>query len=109
MSSTFKLRSRSTTPPPLPSQPLLWEAALEHGAHWSGIVRRGTSLRVTALEAGANVAAMLYNYESLLERYNMADTLKAQHTAYLTAGVDGFFTDQADIGVLARDQFVAAH
>jgi urea carboxylase-associated protein 2 len=86
MSSTFKLRSRSTTPPPLPSQPLLWEEALEHGAHWSGIVRRGTSLRVTALEAGANVAAMLYNYESLLERYNMADTLKAQHTAYLTAG-----------------------
>ena len=30
-------------------------------------------------------------------------------TAYLKAGVDGFFTDQADIGVLARDRFVAAH
>ena len=29
---------------------------------------------------------MLYNYESLFERYNMADTLKAQHTAFLTAG-----------------------
>ena len=29
---------------------------------------------------------MLYNHESLLERYNMADTLKAQHVAFLTAG-----------------------
>ena len=28
----------------------------------------------------------MYNYESLPERYNMADTLKAQHTAFLTAG-----------------------
>jgi len=67
-------------------QPLLWEESLEQGAHWSGILRRGTTLRLTALEAGANVAAMLYNYECLLERYNMADTLKAQHTAFLTAG-----------------------
>ncbi len=68
------------------SQPLLWEEALAGGAHWSGVLRRGASLRLTALEGGANVAAMLYNYECLLERYNMADTLKAQHTAYLTAG-----------------------
>lgn len=30
-------------------------------------------------------------------------------TAYLESGIDGFFTDQADIGVLARDQFDAAH
>jgi urea carboxylase-associated protein 2 len=64
----------------------LWLQTLQQGEHWSGILRRGTSLRLEALEAGANVAAMLYNYESLLERYNMADTLKAQHTAYLTAG-----------------------
>jgi hypothetical protein len=67
-------------------QPLLWEQALAPGEHWSGVIRRGTTLRITALEAGANVAAMLYNYECLLERYNMADTLKAQHTAFLTAG-----------------------
>ena len=71
---------------PLPPAPPLWEDTLAPGAHWSGVLRRGTSLRITALEAGANVAAMLYNYESLLERYNMADTLKAQHMAFLTAG-----------------------
>jgi urea carboxylase-associated protein 2 len=65
--------------------PALWTRTLEPGEHWSGILRRGTSLRLTALEERANVAAMMYNYESLLERYNMADTLKAQHTAYLTS------------------------
>jgi hypothetical protein len=44
------------------------------------------SLRLTALEAGANVSALLYNFELLSERYCMADTLKAQHTAFLTKG-----------------------
>ncbi len=29
-------------------------------------------------------------------------------TAYLNTGIDGFFTDQADIGVLTRNSFVAA-
>ncbi len=56
------------------------------GAHWSGVARRGTTLRLTDLEGGANVAALFYNYEEKLERYNMADTLKAQHTAFLTKG-----------------------
>jgi uncharacterized protein len=65
---------------------LLWEESLRHGAHWSGVARRGVKLRLTALEGGANVAALFYNFEERLERYNMADTLKAQHTAYLTKG-----------------------
>lgn len=64
----------------------LWSATLQPGEHWSAVLRRGVCLRLTALAAGANVAAMLYNYECPVERYNMADTLKAQHTAYLTTG-----------------------
>ena len=64
----------------------LWSETLKPGEHWSGILRRGTSLRITALEPRANVAALMYNYESLPERYNLADTLKAQHTAFLTVG-----------------------
>jgi uncharacterized protein len=64
----------------------LWEEHLREGSHWSGVVRRGTTLRLTDVEGGANVAALFYNYEDRLERYNMADTLKAQHTAYLTKG-----------------------
>jgi hypothetical protein len=38
------------------------------------------------LEGGANVVALFFNAQQPLERYNMADTLKAQHTAFLTAG-----------------------
>jgi urea carboxylase-associated protein 2 len=64
----------------------LWELELRGDSHWSGVLRRGVSLRLTALAGDANVAALFYNHEQPLERYNMADTLKAQHTAFLTAG-----------------------
>jgi urea carboxylase-associated protein 2 len=65
---------------------LLWQEQIPGGAHWSGVIRRGNSLRVTAREAGANVSMLFYNYEQLAERYNMADTLKGQHSAFLTQG-----------------------
>lgn len=65
---------------------VLWREAVPGGAHWSGILRRGISLRVTDTAGGANVSMLFYNLENLLERYNMADTLKGQHTAHLTAG-----------------------
>ena len=70
----------------LPAIEVLWEERLLGGSHWSGVLRRGRSLRITALGAGANVAALFYSREQPNERYNMADTLKAQHTAHLTAG-----------------------
>lgn len=65
---------------------MLWEELVAAGAHWSGLLRRGTTLRLTDVAGGANVSALLFNYDDRLERYNMPDTLKAQHTAYLTAG-----------------------
>src|SRR4051812_6854346 len=66
--------------------PLLWEEDIPGGSHWSGVLRRGVSLRLIALDDDANVAALFYSREQPLERYNMADTLKAQHTAHLTTG-----------------------
>jgi urea carboxylase-associated protein 2 len=54
--------------------------------HWSVELRRAYGLRLTDVEGGANCAALFYNAHHHLERYNMADTLKAQHTAYLTRG-----------------------
>ncbi|MCC6916589.1 urea amidolyase associated protein UAAP1 [Nitrosomonas sp.] len=64
----------------------LWKTHIPGGCHWSGIVRRGTTLRLTDVTGGANAAVLLYNREEKLERYNMADTLKTQHTFYLTRG-----------------------
>lgn len=66
--------------------PTLWEEFVPAGAHWSGLVRRGRILRITDLVGGANVPALFYSHANPLERYNMADTLKAQHTAFLTSG-----------------------
>ena len=65
---------------------VLWEEIIPGGTHWSGLIRRGTSLRFTDLDGGANLSALFYNAEEKLERYNMPDTLKAQHTAFLTTG-----------------------
>ncbi|HYO84353.1 MAG TPA: urea amidolyase associated protein UAAP1 [Bryobacteraceae bacterium] len=65
---------------------LLWEERIEGGATWSHILRRGTALRIIDREGGANVGAILYNADNATERYNMPDTLKAQHVARLTAG-----------------------
>jgi uncharacterized protein len=64
----------------------LWEEIIPGGTHWSGLIRRGTALRITDMEGSANLSALFYNPEDKLERYNMPDTLKAQHTAFLTKG-----------------------
>ena len=74
------------TTPMTDSPTPLWEESILGGAHWSGVLRRGATLRLTALGDDANVAALFYSREQPLERYNMADTLKAQHTAMLTTG-----------------------
>ena len=75
-----------TVPAAEPPGPVLWEDLIPAGCHWSGVIRRGVTLRLTDVEGGANCAALLYNFEHPAERYNMPDTLKAQHTAFLTSG-----------------------
>jgi len=54
--------------------------------NWSFVIRRGFALRLTDRRGGANCSVLMYNANEKLERYNMADTLKAQHTAFLTKG-----------------------
>ncbi|HBL86295.1 MAG TPA: urea carboxylase, partial [Alcanivorax sp.] len=49
-------------------------------------MRRGTALRLTDVEGGANVGMLFYNPEEKLERYNAPDSLKGQHTFKLTRG-----------------------
>jgi urea carboxylase-associated protein 2 len=62
----------------------LWEECVQPGASWSLNLKRGNRLRLIDVEGGANVPVLLYNRELFAERYNMPDTLKAQHTAHLT-------------------------
>ena len=79
---------------PLSRHNMLWEETIPGGAHWSFVMKRGTALRLTDVEGGANLSTLFYNREEKLERYNMADTLKAQHTAHLGKG----FVCYSDMG-----------
>ncbi|MBZ5618101.1 MAG: urea carboxylase-associated family protein [Acidobacteriia bacterium] len=67
--------------------PVLWEETVQPGASWSHVLKRGTALRITDVEGCANAGALFYNFECPTERYNMPDTLKAQHIARLTEGL----------------------
>ncbi|ALB64521.1 Urea carboxylase-related aminomethyltransferase [Cronobacter condimenti 1330] len=64
----------------------VYETRLPAGSHWSLVMRRGTALTLTDIAGGVNAAALFYNPENPLERYNAPDTLKCQHTFRLTEG-----------------------
>jgi uncharacterized protein len=72
--------------PELKPELVLWSDIVPAGSHGSRRVRRGTSLRFVALDDSANLSVVLYAAGNLLERYNMPDSLKAQHTAHFTRG-----------------------
>ncbi len=63
-----------------------FEESVPAGANWSHVLKRGTTLRITDINGGANVGMLLYNFELTAERLNLPDTLKCQHTARLTKG-----------------------
>jgi len=68
-----------------PSQ-IRFQETVPGGANWSHVLKRGTTLRLSNPQGGANVSLICFNAEFLTERLNLPDTLKAQHTAKLTAG-----------------------
>jgi urea carboxylase-associated protein 2 len=88
--------------------PIVWEETLQPGATWSHVLKRGTALRITDIEGGANVGAIFYNFECPVERYNMPDTLKAQHTARLTSGFV-LYSDMGRILCSITDDTVGWH
>jgi len=67
-------------------EPVLFSEELPGGAMWSHVLKRHHTLRLVDVEGGVNVGTLLYNADRLSERYNMPDTLKAQHTAFITKG-----------------------
>jgi urea carboxylase-associated protein 2 len=64
----------------------VYTTTIPGNGHWSLEVRRGTFMKITDLEGGANVGMLFYNPRNLLERYNAPDTLKCQHTFKLQRG-----------------------
>lgn len=89
--------------PDIPHEKVRWTELVPGGGHWSYRVKRGTTLRFIDLEGGANVAALLYRADERHERLNLPDTLKAQHTAHLTAG-NVLYSDMGRIlAAIAKD------
>ena len=87
---------------------ILWEETIEPGAAWSHVLKRGTALRFTDIEGGANVGALFYNFECPAERLNLPDTLKAQHIARLTKGCV-LYSDMGRILCSITDDSVGWH
>lgn len=77
-------------------QTIIWSKNLRGGSMLSIRLKRHRSLRFTAKGAFANLSLLAYNALNLVERYNMADTLKGQHTAFLTAG-NCMYSDQGRV------------
>jgi glycerophosphoryl diester phosphodiesterase len=67
-------------------------------AHAKGLIVHGWTFR-------AENAFLPANYQSSSDPVQFGD-LAGEVKAFLEAGMDGFFTDQPDIGVKARDKFV---
>ncbi|MFT6644536.1 MAG: urea carboxylase-associated protein 2 [Patiriisocius sp.] len=70
----------------LTDENLIYSETFPGGGHWSMRMRAGNALRLVDIEGGANVAMLMFNPENPLEKYNMPDTLKGQHTFKLSQG-----------------------
>jgi uncharacterized protein len=75
-----------TATPDIPESSIRFRDFVAGGANWSHVLKRGTTLRLIDPFGGANASALFYNSENLSERYNMPDTLKAQHISHLREG-----------------------
>lgn len=64
----------------------VWEETIAAGGYASRRIARGTRLRLIDLEGDGCVSMLIFNTENPLERLNVADTLKIQWNAYLSAG-----------------------
>lgn len=71
----------------------------------NGRLGRPTSLVADAHAAGLGVHPWTFRAESAFLPTGV--DLKEELREFLAVGIDGFFTDQADIGVGARDAFIA--
>ena len=65
---------------------VLYEDVLPGGSHWSFVANPGVQLELVDVEGGGNAAMLAYNPGNPLERLNLPDTLKCQHTFRLTEG-----------------------
>lgn len=62
------------------------ETTIPATAPWSGLVRKGQTLRIEDTHGCQAVDTLFYNAHDMDERYSAQDTLREQGRAYLTTG-----------------------
>lgn len=75
---------------------ILIEENIRGGDYWTGIIKRGNTLRITDLKGSHGVSMLCYNADNPLERLNVADTAKIQFNAFLKKGMV-LYTDMGRI------------
>jgi urea carboxylase-associated protein 2 len=87
---------------------ILFQDSIPGGWNWSHVLKKGTSLRLMDTEGGVNVSMLLFNPLFPAERYNLADTLKAQYISYYTKG-NVLYSDMGRILLSVIDDSVGWH
>ena len=87
---------------------ILWQETLPGSSTWSHILKRGTALRLTAIDDAPNVGCILLNADNFSERLSLPDSLKAQNVARLTAGT-ALYSDMGRILCSITEDTVGWH
>jgi uncharacterized protein len=66
---------------------VLLEDIVRGGDYWTGVIKRGRTLRITDPYGSHGVSVLCYNADNPLERLNVADTAKIQFNAFLQQGM----------------------
>ena len=66
------------------------------GGHWSGVVQKGSTLRLTDLEGRQAVDFLCYNAKDPADRYSAADTMKISGKLFVGKGTR-LYTDMGNI------------
>jgi urea carboxylase-associated protein 2 len=81
------LSERPFESPPESTLRVVTDDVVPAGGYWTGVVRRGRTVRFTDVEGSGGAAVLLFNANEPSERYNAPDTVKIQNQIYLTAGM----------------------
>lgn len=77
----------------IPTQSVVYDQVVPALTPWSGLVRKGQTIRIIDLEGQQAVDTLFYNAVNHAERYSAQDTLAAQGMAYIGAGTKVISTE----------------
>jgi urea carboxylase-associated protein 2 len=75
-----------SAPDEVPADTLVWSETVAAGGYTSGVMARGTRIRLTDPDGDACAHVLLHRADGPHERLNVADTVKVPWQAYLGAG-----------------------